>query len=423
MKIYINPKGIYLLKVKYVLQLVEKNQSCSFNFIDNKVDADLIWDHTDESSQPIDLVFYEKLDKQKGLDSEIIFISKTEILTSEGEKDEIAAIFYMVNCLQEYSIDNSLKDEFGRFKYDKSYQYRFDCVEENLVQKKIDTFSEKIGLKLNKRKSTFFISHDIDSIYGSIFQDSFWALKNMKFGSLLNILMSELILNPGWKNIDKIINLNSEYDVKSTFFWLVNKGIENGKIKNADYKIEKENKLLDLVNKSGFVNGLHKSCSDMSINDELKKGNLDTTFNRYHFLNFSTRHDWSKISDSNLEFDTSLGFAERYGFRNSYGMSFQPYDIKEDKLHSFIETPLNFMDTTFHRYMKIPTDKISDIIINFYEKNDTNCDFALLWHNNYFSNFKFGSFLKEYKKIMIYLYENKIEVVSPQDIVNQNRII
>jgi hypothetical protein len=62
-----------------------------------------------------------------------------------------------------------------------------------------------------------------------------------------------------------------------------------------------------------------------------------------------------------------LGFAEHYGFRNSYGKAFQPFDISSNKPFDFVEAPLNFMDTTFHQYIKMPSSKIGDIIIEFYE--------------------------------------------------------
>lgn len=191
---------------------------------------------------------------------------------------------------------------------------------------------------------------------------------------------------------------------------------------NADYNLKKEQQLLEKVYQSGNTNGLHKSCTSMSINDEITRGNLKTTYNRYHFLNFLSHKDWRKISDSKLNFDCSLGFAEHYGFRNSYGKSFQPFDIDNKKPFNFIEAPLNFMDGTFHRYMKLPVNSIGNAIIDFYEKNDENCDFSLLWHNTYFTDYKYSSFIKEYKKIASFIYENRIECVGPKELIAKNEM-
>ncbi len=423
MKIYINPTSNYYFPILYVLKIMEKNKNVKFIFLENEEYADLIWDHLNENSQVIASEFYDKVQNDKsGLNHEFIFKSQTTVLNNQGHKDVIATIFYLINCLQEFNLSSDFLDNYGRFKYEHSYQAKYNSIEENLVQKEIDLFFTLHNLKGIDNKSIFFISHDIDSIYGSIIEDGFWALKNLKINIVLKLIINEVLKRPDWKNIDKIININSEYDIRSTFFWLVNKGNGISGIKNADYRIEKEKNLLNLISKKGFTNGLHKSCSNMSIDSELNKGSIKEYFNRFHFLNFQTQKDWKKISESNLEFDSSLGFAERYGFRNSYGKSFQPFDIMNNKPFDFIETPLNFMDVTFHKYMKIQQNKIGDLIIDFIDKNQYNCDFAFLWHNNYFTNYKYKGFLEEYKKIIIYLNENKIETLNPRELVDQNKL-
>ena len=160
----------------------------------------------------------------------------------------------------------------------------------------------------------------------------------------------------------------------------------------------------------------------MSIDEELHRGDLSTSFNRYHFLKFQTARDWKEISESKLNLDCSLGFAERYGFRNSYGRPFQPFDPAKKEPFRFVETPLTVMDTTLRNYMKVPVEKIGDTVINFYEKNKYNCIHSLLWHNTSFTDFKFGSQLKEYKKVMTYLYENQIRVITPEEVVNEGRL-
>jgi hypothetical protein len=402
---------------------MEKNQSCRFDYVESAKDATLIWDHLDEKSQPISLSFYNDLkNNRSNLNHTICFRGSPFILCEKGKKDVIATIFYMVNCLQELSPQENDFDQYGRFKYKSSYQSRFNNIEENLVQEEIDHFFEDHGLKGTKKESTIFISHDIDTIYGSLFQDGLWALKKMKPGLILKLIGNELIRNPHWKNIDRILKINSEYDIRSTFFWLVNQGKGTKNIMNADYNLKKEKQLVSMVSEAGSFNGLHKSCSEMSINEELHKGGIGTSFNRYHFLKFRTTQDWKEISESKLTLDCSMGFAERYGFRNSYGRSFQPFDPEKNEPFRFVETPLTIMDTTLRNYMKLPAEKIGEAIINFYEKNKYNCLHSLLWHNTSFTDYKFGSQLKEYKKVMTYFYENKIGITTPEEIINEGRL-
>ncbi|MGV3631567.1 MAG: DUF7033 domain-containing protein [Bacteroidota bacterium] len=420
MKVFIKKDSSYYFPLKYVLKTIGKNQDISFYFVENKPDAEVVWDHTDEKSQFIHVEFYEKI-KSGDLNFKKI-LNEDQLVTSGMKTDYAATIFYMINCLQEHSNDQDNFDDFGRFKYEKSYQFHFQSIEENLVQQSIDKLLQQLKIKPQRKKSTFFISHDIDSIYGSFIQDGFWAVKHKKIGVLFKLIFLELIRKPEWRNIDKIIKLNTEYDIKSTFFWLVNKGMGKDNVENGDYKIQRETDLLELVKKEGFTNGLHKSSADMTLNQELNQLQFNMNINRYHFLKFNVQQDWPKISDSSIELDCSLGFAERYGYRNSFGGAFQPFNILESKPYDFVETPLNFMDGTFQKYMKADCATISKIIIDFYEKNQYNCIFSLLWHNTFFTNYKYGDYIDQYKKVLSYIHESGIQVLTPTDIINQNKI-
>ena len=424
MDIFVRKNADYYEPIRYVLKIIEKNRNIRFSFIANPKEAQVIWDHENDKSEIINLDFYRKLRNNKNkLKHDSLFIKSPIITNGQENEDVIATIFYLINCIQEIDPSENELDQFERFKYTSSFQFKFGKIEENIVEQLIDTFCQSHTIKGIKKPSSFFISHDIDTIYGSFLQDGFWALKKMKIGVILNLIALELIRKPHWKNIDRIIKINNEYDVRSTFFWLVNKNKGTLGVMNADYKIKKEQHLLNLVLQSNNINGLHKSCSEMSINKELEKGAIKSTFNRYHFLNFLPHKDWKKISDSKLDFDCSLGFAEHYGFRNSYGKAFQPFDVDNNKPFDFVEAPLHFMDGTFNRYMGLPVKDVGNTIINFYEKNSENCDFSLLWHNTYFTDYKYNSFLEEYKKVLSFIYESKIKCLTPKDLIKENKLI
>ena len=423
LKIHIRKNTSYHYPVFYTLLLIEKNRGIKFNFIDSADDADLVWDHEHPRNEIIRLDFYYELArKNPDLSHRQLFKDEQFILDSNNRKDLIATIFYMLNCLQEYSAGENDQDTFGRFRYESSYQNRFSSIEKNLVQQYMDEFCEEKGIQGEKKPSAFFVSHDIDSIYGSLLQDGYWAIKNLHPAALLTILAGEISRRPHWKNMDRIMDINSDYDVKSTFFWLVNKGKGRQNIRNADYSIQKEQSLLQMTKERGFVNGLHKSSMDMSFDEELAKGKYIEPYNRYHFLNFLPSKHWPELSASPITFDASLGFAEHYGFRNSYGSAFQPFDIKNNRPFDFVEAPLIFMDTTLHKYMKMEKNKKAKTIIGFYESNPHNCLLSLLWHNTYFTDFKYGGFLAEYKKILSFIYENKIKSLTPAEIIAEARL-
>jgi len=236
MKVYIKPNTSYHSATLYILKLIEKNQNISFSFVESSEKANIIWDHTVPSSEFIYLDFYDGLQGERyNFNHNHIFRTSPTVTDKNEKKDSIATIFYMINCLQELNPNEESLDQFGRFKYEASFQAKFNSIEENLVQQEIDLFCKKHRLKGTIKRSAFFVSHDIDTIYGSFLQDGFWALKKLKIGVILNLIIWELSRKPHWKNIDKIIKIDSEYDIHSTFFWLVNKGKGAYNIKNADY--------------------------------------------------------------------------------------------------------------------------------------------------------------------------------------------
>ena len=424
MIVYIKSDSVYFPPIYYLLKLIEKNKNIQFTFTGQPENAELIFDHTNNKSQPLALSFYNSLQSENSVFFHDNYFPDEQLIKTQTDVvDYMATIFYMINCLQEFNPRKKDVDLFGRFRYVSSYQKRFESIEKNLAQGYIDFLIKSWNITDAKNfKSGFFLSHDIDNIYGSLLQDGFWALKKGKIDAILRIIANEFIRKPHWRNIDKIIRMDSEYDIKSTFFWLVNKGRGDLNIKNADYSISKEKELLQIVRKNGFVNGLHKSCSPMNINDELTKLSADSYSNRYHFLKFLPHIDWVKINHSKIKFDSSLGFAERYGFRNSFGMPFQPYNLSENKPFEFIEAPMNFMDGTFHKYMKLSCEVVTDRIINFYESNNKNCIFSLCWHNTYFTNYKYKGFIEQYKKLLTYIHESKIECYTPDEIINKFKI-
>lgn len=340
----------------------------------------------------------------------------------EGKTDYLLTAFYLVNSLQEYQAE--AKDEVGRYPYSQSFQHKYGCVTDNLVRSLFHEFlSENFGFILAQQKdqrSSFFLSHDIDSVYGALYQDGLYALKKGRVDVLLKLLCHVVIQKPDWLNMDQIVSLESEYGVKSTFFWLVNKGRINERMVNADYDIAGATmkKQLDRIEAHGFENGLHKSISEDSYDREIEKLGRPTQINRNHYLRLSLPEHYDLIEASGLKVDCSLGFAEHYGFRNSLAIPFRPFDLVHQKPYGFLEVPLTVMDGTFQRYMKLSPEESSERIIAFLEKHKYNALISVLWHNHFFNSYKFGGNLKPYITILKYMKESNLRSVGEQELLH-----
>ncbi|MEX2234772.1 MAG: hypothetical protein WD824_21600 [Cyclobacteriaceae bacterium] len=345
------------------------------------------------------------------------------ISDQNGDPDFLATAFYMLNSLQEY--DDKDRDELNRFKFSNSYQYKFKNHKENIVQRCFDEIARIAGRTPLIEKTRFFLTHDIDLVNGAVIEDGFNVLKKGRIDLFLQMLFNVAIGRPDWLNMDKIMKIESEYDCKSVFFWIVNKGSINKREKNADYSFLAPSiqKQFNAVEDNGFENGIHKSISNETFSQEFEKYGRRPMSNRYHYLKFNLPRAYHDIERAGLKLDASLGFAEEIGFRNSYGLPFNPFNPETRKPFSFVEAPLHVMDRTYFQYKKFSLKEAEKDIFDFFERNRNNCVISVLWHNNFFTSYKFKGYLDLYKKILAYIKENDFETISQTDILKKYSII
>ena len=80
------------------------------------------------------------------------------------------------------------------------------------------------------------------------------------------------------------------------------------------------------------------------------------------------------------------------------------------------------MDRTFFQYKKQSPSEAGKGILDFFEKNRANCVLSILWHNNFFTDFKFKGYLALYKQILAYISDNNLRTISTQEIIQQYAI-
>lgn len=397
-------------EIKYILSMWAHNCYATIDYVQSPDGAIIVDDHTDSTLQTI-------LTANCNFNN-VNLSSDGFVELRKGQIDYLSSVFYLLNSIQEHN--DSKPDELGRFRYRDSFQFKLSLAQKNLVQECFDEISKKIGVSPRSEKSAFFLTHDIDMVYGSILEDGFNVIKKGRFDLFLSMLVRLALGKPDWLNIDKIMALESEYDCKSIFYWIVNKGIINKRERNADYDFQskKIQQQFTLVEQSGFENGIHKSISNESFEKEITKYGQQPIGNRYHYLKFNLPSGYDQIEKAGLKLDASLGFAEEIGFRNNYGLPFQPYNLKERRPYSFVEVPLHIMDRTFFQYKKSSLLQAEQEIFEFFEKNKTNCVLSVLWHNNFFTNYKFKGYLDLYKKILVYIKENNFNTISQKEIID-----
>ncbi len=422
MRVYIENDPLFYSEIKYIFSIFCQNKGIEFVFTNLKTECDLIISDDEFADVRISKNFYNKLNHSKFNHSNH-FIDECYIIDPIGFIDYLSTAYYIISSIQELNYPK--EDQFNRFRYVDSFQFKFKNIKNNIVQSIFDNLFKSHrkfnGISAKRFQSKIFLSHDVDSINGSIIQDSYFNLKKLRLDLFLKVFLANLVSKPLWLNMDRIMKMESEYDFYSTFYWLVNKGRVSNSLNNSDYNINNKaiRSEINKIAKTKWENGLHKSASKDTFNAELDKLGIDIKGNRYHYLKFKPHNDFHKIEAAGLLLDSSLGFAESYGFRNGYGLPFNPFNVLERRPYKFVEIPLHIMDTTFFNYMKVDASEMVKNVIEFCENNKYNCVISVLFHNNYISDYKYQNYCKAFKQLLGYFYDAGFGCITQTEIINR----
>ena len=107
------------------------------------------------------------------------------------------------------------------------------------------------------------------------------------------------------------------------------------------------------------------------------------TGSRQHYLRFSMPETWRHLASAGLRYDSTMGFADRAGFRMGWSGPLPVFDIGTQRELPLLEIPLTCMDVTLAVYEKIAPELALERLTNLL---DAACEasggaFVFLWHN------------------------------------------
>jgi len=371
---------------------------------------------------------------------EIPFFFKTgnqELFTQEGDcwiihVDLVASAFYLLSGWHEFH--SNARDEYGRFPLKESLPYQLGFVEVPVVNYYFDILrtvvEEAYQVKLRTvnhgdHDFTVCLSHDIDTCQSAWLQGGFHAFKKGDIVTPLRLGLLKITGRDAWFNFEEIIELEKRYGATSTFFFLP-RHQKNLGIKNADYNIRNPKFLtvFDSILHAGSEIGLHGSTgTHIDVNrlrEDLERIGTPVKGNRFHFLLYDPQITPGILNDTSLEYDSSLGFVEQYGFRNSFCFPYHPYDISNDVSYGYYEFPLVLMDGTLQKYLSLPQDQSFQQVHGLIsEVKKFGGYFSLLWHNTHFSDYKYAGWRSVYEQILQYLADENAGLTSFSNMLNQ----
>ncbi len=347
--------------------------------------------------------------------------------------DILASAFFFLSGWQEQVYMR--RHSALRFPYEESLQkklaitrtpvvnYYFDIL--NTAIRAVTRFTPKNRLWDN-RKAAVCLTHDIDLLGSGWKEGGFHEIKNGRVFNAFKLLARKAAGRDVWFNLAEILALEKKHNVRSTFFFLPRKGrspkpvIENlpaqmnkmaaDRFSNADYDIRaaKLRRVLRNIREAGSEIGLHGSVGShllpANLREDLQRLGVPAKGVRFHILYYDIAKSPALIADAGLQYDATLGFAEEPGFRNGIAFPFPPYNFSQKQAYPIVEIPLTAMDTTFRVYQKTPPEKVAAQILNLFDEvQKFNGLLTILWHNNYFSLYKFAGWREVYEDLLVEL--------------------
>jgi hypothetical protein len=215
-----------------------------------------------------------------------------------------------------------------------------------------------------------------------------------------------------YDSIEEITALERLYKSESTFFFLAaRRHALDGKCLSANYPpiIPRVAALCKSIESKGGEVGLHGSYLSVDQLAYLReeKRALETVARvqgvRQHYLRVDVEKTLGIMEAVGLQYDTSLGFSDRVGFRASFSFPYYPYCVAQDRPFSVLEIPLVVMDATLHSEGLCREEALEKSLSILETVRASGGCSAVLWHNNIFDAAQYPGYDKVYEDILAWI--------------------
>jgi hypothetical protein len=330
--------------------------------------------------------------------------------------DLFGSLFFLLSRYEEAVLED--KDAHDRFPSIASLAYRADFLHRPLVEEYVDVFWEYVrkvwpGMVRQLRTSRTLVSCDVDvprdPSANSLYATARKALgKVIKQGSIpqvtqavsnyLHTRKGSLAKDPCRQGIEWIMDANDEAGNQVTFNFIPRQSHPR-----LDHPFPMDSpeirELLRYIHQRGHLIGFHPGYVTCNNPVNFKAGadlfwqvieeeniRQDRFGGRQHFLKWhhpETAELWEK---NGFDYDSSLGFADRAGFRCGTCREFRMFSLDSNQCSMKLnQQPLVLMECTVmaERYMGLGhSEKALDFMLSLKDTcRKYRGDFTLLWHN------------------------------------------
>lgn len=344
--------------------------------------------------------------------------------------DILGLVYWMLTRREE--VGRTDLDAHGRFPATSSHAFKYNYLERPIVDEWLYVLKLVIRqvwphLELKSHKFTIKVSHDVDtpSLYGF---KSWYTVGRMMAGDLLKRrdmrafatapivklgTSSSLHTGDPYNTFDWIMDQSEANNLQSAFYFICGRTDES---RDADYEPEHPaiRKLMRRIHARGHEIGLHPSYASYRdpaiIAAEFQRlrqiaqeeGITQAEWGgRMHYLRWEHPATLRAWADAGMNYDSTLGYADRPGFRCGTCFDYPAFDPVACEMLSLRIRPLIAMECTIidDIYLGLGLSRRARDKFNSLKEICAKVDgcFTLLWHNSCLSK---SDLRKMYSSVM-----------------------
>jgi peptidoglycan/xylan/chitin deacetylase (PgdA/CDA1 family) len=333
--------------------------------------------------------------------------------------DILGLTYWMLTRLEE--VGRTDLDNHQRFPATSSHAYKHDYLERPIVDEWLIILGQVIervwpGIKLKQHEFNVKVSHDVDSPSQYAFK-SWPMIGRMMAGNLLKrrnlkafitapyvklVTGTQLHSADPFNTFDWLMDVSEANNLKSSFYFICGR---TNPARDGDYELEHPviRNLMRRIHERGHEIGLHPSYGTFQ-SPELVKQEADRVKRvcaeegidqaewggRMHYLRWEQPTTMRAWSDAGMSYDSTLGYADRPGFRCGTCHEYLAFDpIVKEQLKIRIR-PLVVMECTVidNVYLGLGISEAAEEKMKVLKErcNKVKGSFGLLWHNSYFKS-------------------------------------
>jgi hypothetical protein len=327
--------------------------------------------------------------------------------------DVFGSCFFCLSRYEECVVQT--RDAYGRFPADASLAQRERFLGLPIVDAYVEVLwsaLERLWPRLQRRVRHYAVAltHDVDDPIASLGRSPAQLVRQLAADALLRrdpALMARrarswLGLARGdyrhdpYNTFDFLLAVSERHGLRSAFYFLAGEGAaghEDPAYTLAHPWIES---LLRSIHRRGHEIGYHAGFHTYR-DPELTRQEFDRLRaaaarngiqqsawgGRQHYLRWENPSTWSNWETAGLDYDTTLSYADRIGFRTGTCHEYGVFDLLAGQPLRLRERPFQVMDRSLFEYMGLPEEAAMDAVMGV----ATECrryggTLGILWHNN-----------------------------------------